>query len=185
MYIFFEKNALVLGITSTHFQSICIFPVNAIYITLFFFCLTQRLNRRNNGIVTNLIWFTWIVHTVFFWNIVSSVNFKWMVGICLILCKRISKFLLLYNLFITTYFPALFCCFLWSPWLAQFSLISQYLVCFWKVSRSRQRCTYMHITILLNAKKTLNGCIFYKDRSLLRYKSTSLEYKVRNKIFLL
>lgn len=52
MYIFFEKNALVLGITSTHFQSICI------YITLFFFCLTQRLNRRNNGICNqfNLIY---------------------------------------------------------------------------------------------------------------------------------
>lgn len=162
MYIFFEKNAFVLGITSTHFQSICIFPVNAIYITLFFFCLTQRLNRRNNGICNqfNLIYMDCTYITVFFWNIVSSVNFKWMVGICLILCKRISKFLLLYNLFITTYFPALFCCFLWSPWLAQFSLISQYLVCFWKVSRSRQRCTYMHITILLNAKKTLNGCIF-------------------------
>lgn len=58
MYIFFEKNAFVLGITSTHFQSICIFPVNAIYITLFFFCLTQRLNRGNNGICNqfNLIY---------------------------------------------------------------------------------------------------------------------------------
>lgn len=96
MYIFFEKNALVLGITSTHFQSICIFPVNAIYITLFFFCLTQRLNRGNNGICNqfNLIYMD-CTYGLLLKHIVSSVNFKWMVGICLILCKRISKFLLL------------------------------------------------------------------------------------------